>query len=178
MTEHEDLTAGTTAVRINLLSCGHVTWLALPQFGGINYCPFCNRAAHVEHYIDEQAVDAADGYNLDESLGRWLKDNADDAAAADRIASQRFQRFQRAQRIAAAWGYRIIRDGRHYCVGNAGCDGPYAALTGYGDLDMALSWILDGCDEEAKKLAWDYMAGGGNDDDWKPFAEAEEEAAR
>lgn len=60
MTTHEDLTAGTTAVRIYLLSCGHVVWIAQPVYGEPNYCLSCNRAARAEHYIDEQSVDADD----------------------------------------------------------------------------------------------------------------------
>jgi hypothetical protein len=54
----DDLTAGTTGVRINLLSCGHVVWIARPDHGGINHCLSCNRAATVEHYIDGLATDA------------------------------------------------------------------------------------------------------------------------
>jgi hypothetical protein len=60
VTTQEDLTAGTTAVRIHLLSCGHVVWLAHPVYGGINHCLSCNRGVTVEHYIDEQAVDAGE----------------------------------------------------------------------------------------------------------------------
>ena len=58
--EQEDLTAGTTAVRLHLLSCGHVTWIAyeFPDPKTVNYCLACPAEVTVLHYIDQQAIDA------------------------------------------------------------------------------------------------------------------------
>lgn len=80
------------------------------------------------------------------------------------------QREVRAKRIAAAWGYHLFRHDGRYSVVNAGTgEDPMWALAESADLDSVLGWILNGCNEESKELAWEYMAGGGCDDDWKPF---------
>lgn len=52
--------AGTTTVRLHLLNCGHMTWVAHPVSAPetINWCLTCNAHAVVEHYIDQQVIDA------------------------------------------------------------------------------------------------------------------------
>jgi hypothetical protein len=84
------------------------------------------------------------------------------------------QREDRAARVAAAWGYRMFRDNcpsNHYAVDNqhgasAGNDAT-CALAESTDLNDVVGWVLDGCDDDAKQQAWEYIEGGGSDDDWK-----------
>jgi hypothetical protein len=56
--EHEDLTAGTTSVRVWLLSCGHVQWQAgATTTEGVQFCLSCDKQVSAKHYLDEQAID-------------------------------------------------------------------------------------------------------------------------
>lgn len=64
MSTTENLTAGTTAVRIQLLSCGHVEWRAAVVanvYAGPYHCLACQRSVTVVHYLDEQVTDADEG---------------------------------------------------------------------------------------------------------------------
>ena len=56
--DENDLTAGTTFVRLLLLSCGHVDWHEHRIDTTVNECSACGLTVTVKHYIDEQAIDA------------------------------------------------------------------------------------------------------------------------